>query len=126
MPLFYMGLHPMPCFLLWGGVPMPLFLWDYASHTRTDFSYTRKVSKSVCKGVPLQNPEGEPTVRLVCLRHTQPWFPRSDLRSRSPFALRVVSSSARGDVPFRALWGKSTPRSGDVPPRGDFQEDPSS
>lgn len=45
-------------------------------------------------------------------------FPRSDLRSRSPFALRVVSSSARGDVPFRALWGKSTPRSGDVSPSG--------
>ena len=55
----------------------------------------------------------------MCLRHTQPWrYPRSDLRSRSPFALRVVSSSARGDVPFRALWGKSTPRSGDVPPSG--------
>ena len=73
-------------FLLCGVThPAPCFLWDYASHTRTDFSYTRKVSKSVCKGTPLAQPRGGNTDRLVCLRHTQPCFPRSDLRSRSPF-----------------------------------------
>ena len=50
-------------------------LWSYAPHTRTDFSYTRKVSKSVCKGQPLAKPRGGNTSRLVCLRHTQPCFP---------------------------------------------------
>ena len=38
----------MPCYLLRGGFPAPLsLLWDYASHTRTDFSRIRKVSAGV-------------------------------------------------------------------------------
>ena len=33
-------------------------LWAHAAHTGTDFSFTRKVSKSVSKGTPLRYPRG--------------------------------------------------------------------
>ena len=46
-----------PHFYLWGSFPHSS-LWSYAPHARTDFSYTRKVSKSVCKGQPLAKPRG--------------------------------------------------------------------
>ena len=64
--------------LLWGGFPMPLFLWDYASHTRTDFSYTRKVGKSVCKGTPLAQPRGGSRHREAVT------FPPEEIFKRTP------------------------------------------
>ena len=49
MPLFYMGLHPMPCFLLWGGIPTPALT----------FLIREKSAKAYARGHPLHNPEGE-------------------------------------------------------------------
>ena len=49
------------CFLLSASnlISESLFiLWAHAAHTGTDFSFTRKVSKSVSKGLPLRYPLG--------------------------------------------------------------------
>ena len=73
MPLFYMGLHPMPPFV------------ELCAPHRTDFSYTRKVSKSVCKGTPLAQPRGGNVTALRC--RLPPQCPKGHV---PPFALRVV------------------------------------
>lgn len=90
------------------------------------FLIREKSAKAYARGHPLHNPEGETRTGLCVYDTRSRVSPAVTFGHAPPFALRVVSSSARGNVPFRALWGKSTPRSGDVPPRGDFQEDPSS
>ena len=40
-----------------------LSLWAYAAHPCGYFSFTRKVSKSVSKGIPLRYPLGQVTVK---------------------------------------------------------------
>ena len=56
--VFFMG-RGIYASLLYGVAPHALlFIVGRYPHTRTDFSYTRKVSKSVCKGTPLAQPRG--------------------------------------------------------------------
>ena len=49
-------------------------LWAHAAHTGTDFSFTRKVSKSVCKGLPLTYPLGEVSPAVTASGHAPPFL----------------------------------------------------
>lgn len=106
--------------------PCPSFCGIMHPTPALTFLIREKSAKAYARGHPLHNPEGETRTGLCVYDTRSRVSPAVTFGHAPPFALRVVSSSARGNVPFRALWGKSTPRSGDVPPRGDFQEDPSS
>ena len=112
LPPRYCGVAPRsPLFS--GLHPAPLLPQQKLRRFICYFYETIKVTKSVFKRKgPLENLLwGTPQCHCGVI-------PAVTFGHAPPFALRVVSSSARGNVPFRALWGKSTPQSGDVPPSG--------
>ena len=125
-PSFIWGCTPYPAFYCGEVSPHPSFCGIMHPTPALTFLIREKSAKAYARGHPLHNPEGETRTGLCVYDTRSRVSPAVTFGHAPPFALRVVSSSARGNVPFRALWGKSTPRSGDVPPRGDFQEDPSS
>ena len=47
-------------------------LWGYAPHTRGSFSFTRKGTKSVSKGIPLRYPLGEVSPAVTASGHAPP------------------------------------------------------
>ena len=80
--------------------PLPS-LWSYAPHARTDFSYTRKVSKSVCKGTPLAQPRGGTSP----LRGVD--FPHSALKGTFPLTDEETTLMANGERDRRSPRGKT-------------------
>ena len=49
-----------------------LSLWGYAPHARGSFSFTRKGTKSVSKGIPLRYPLGEVSPAVTASGHAPP------------------------------------------------------